>query len=238
VADFQGTPTRVFAEASTAREAITLLGTLEIGTDGVVLRTDDSTEVTALARLLEEGAGLSIALDAVEVTSIRQVGLGDRVCVDTASMMADGEGILVGSQASRLVLVQAETVESGYVAARPFRVNAGPVHAYTLVPGGKTRYLSELRSGDEVLVVNREGRTRREVVGRVKIERRPLLLVAFDTENGPGSVMLQNAETVRVVGDGDGISATRLEPGDRLLMHSLGGGRHFGMPIDESIEEA
>lgn len=53
----------------------------------------------------------------------------------------------------------------------------GPVHAYVLVPGGKTCYLSELKSGKEVIVVDQKGRQRTAVVGRVKIESRPLILV-------------------------------------------------------------
>lgn len=53
----------------------------------------------------------------------------------------------------------------------------GPVHAYVAVPGGKTCYLSELRTGREVLVVDQKGNQRTAVVGRVKIEKRPLILV-------------------------------------------------------------
>jgi len=237
VADFQGTPTRVFAEAATAREAATLLGTLEVGTDGVVLRTEEPAEVTALAQMIEERTARTIELTPAEVVSVRQVGVGDRVCVDAVSLMREGEGMLIGSQSSALVLVQAETLESGYVAARPFRVNAGPVHSYCLVPGGRTRYLAELRAGDEVIVADRRGRSRSELIGRVKIERRPLLLVHFQTAQGDGSIMAQNAETVRLVGEDEGISVAALDAGDRLLVHHLSGARHFGMPIDEAIRE-
>lgn len=53
----------------------------------------------------------------------------------------------------------------------------GPVHAYVAVPGGKTSYLSELRAGKEVIVVDQEGRQRTAIVGRVKIETRQLILV-------------------------------------------------------------
>lgn len=53
----------------------------------------------------------------------------------------------------------------------------GPVHAYVSVPGGKTCYLSELKSGKEVIVVDQSGNQRTAVVGRVKIETRPLILV-------------------------------------------------------------
>lgn len=50
-----------------------------------------------------------------------------RVCVDLCSSMVPGEGLLVGSFARGLFLVQAECQESDYINSRPFRVNAGPV---------------------------------------------------------------------------------------------------------------
>lgn len=53
----------------------------------------------------------------------------------------------------------------------------GPVHAYIAVPGGKTSYLSELKTGKEVTVVDQRGMQRTAIVGRVKIETRPLVLV-------------------------------------------------------------
>ncbi len=49
------------------------------------------------------------------------------------------------------------------------------VHAYVLVPGGRTAYLSELQAGSEVTVADPHGRQRTAVVGRVKIERRSLV---------------------------------------------------------------
>lgn len=48
-------------------------------------------------------------------------------------------------------------------------MNAGPVHAYTAVSGGKTAYLAELKAGQEVRVVDAEGMQRTEVVGRCKV---------------------------------------------------------------------
>lgn len=53
----------------------------------------------------------------------------------------------------------------------------GPVHAYVAVPGGKTSYLSELRAGKEVVVIDQNGMQRTAIVGRVKIETRPLILI-------------------------------------------------------------
>jgi 3-dehydroquinate synthase class II len=53
----------------------------------------------------------------------------------------------------------------------------GPVLAYVAIPGGKTCYLSELKAGKEVIVVDQKGQQRTAIVGRVKIETRPLILV-------------------------------------------------------------
>lgn len=68
-----------------------------------------------------------------------------------------------------------QCMESQYINSRPFRVNAGAVHAYVQAPGNKTAYLSELKSGSEVLVVDAAGRARTAVVGRCKIETRPMV---------------------------------------------------------------
>ena len=51
------------------------------------------------------------------------------------------------------------------------------MHAYVALPGGRTGYLAELRSGSEVLVADAAGRARAALVGRIKCERRPLVLV-------------------------------------------------------------
>eukprot|EP00899_Mesostigma_viride_P002308 jgi/Mesvir1/12078/Mv00358-RA.1 len=89
----------------------------------------------------------------------------------------------LGSSAKALCLVHGETFASGYVPPRPFRVNAGPVHAYVLMAGeGGTKYLSEVRAGDQVLVVQADGSARAATVGRCKVEPRPMLLVSFQAE--------------------------------------------------------
>ena len=52
-----------------------------------------------------------------------------------------------------------------------------------------------------MVVADAAGRRRRELVGRVKIERRPLVLIHATTPDGAGySILLQNAETVKLVG--------------------------------------
>ncbi|MBM3957547.1 MAG: 3-dehydroquinate synthase II, partial [Gemmatimonadetes bacterium] len=148
------------------------------------------------------------------------------------------EGMLVGSSSAAMFLVHSESVENPYVEPRPFRVNAGPVHAYVRVPGGKTRYLSELSAGDAALIVRSDGSTYTAVIGRVKVERRPLALVRAEVGGEELTTILQNAETIRLVTpEGQPISVVALAPGTQVLVALEKAGRHLGTKIEETIEE-
>ena len=228
---------RLFVAVRDADEARTVVQTLEKGADGVVLETRDPAAVRKAVVLVHD-IGASIELVPAKVTEVKPLGMGDRVCVDTCSNMELGEGMLVGNATNGLFLVHSESIDNPYVAARPFRVNAGAVHAYVLTPGDRTRYLSELRSGDEVQVVRHDGKTRTAFVGRSKIEKRPLMLVKADAGGTALSIVLQNAETIRLTApDGSPVSVAVLKPGDEVLAHLMGGGRHFGMKVEESLDE-
>ena len=173
-----------------------------------------------------------------EIVRIEPAGLGHRVCVDTMSMLKRGQGMLVGNSSAFTFLVHAETEHNEYVAARPFRVNAGAVHAYIRLPGDKTTYLSEVVAGTEMLVVDNEGNTSVATVGRVKVEVRPMLLIEAKAHGKTGAVFLQNAETIRLTApDGTPISVVSLKPGDKILCRLDEAGRHFGMRIKEDIQE-
>jgi 3-dehydroquinate synthase II len=227
---------RIIVEVGSVEEAKTALETLEVGCDGVM--TSEARILKAVKSLIEEYSSERFNLCPVVLKSLKPVGMGDRVCVDTASMLSVGEGMLVGSQSNALFLVHSESIETEYVASRPFRVNAGAVHAYIMVPGGRTRYLSELKSGDEVLAVNCGGASRTAIVGRVKIEKRPLMAIEAEYEGRVFKSLLQNAETILLVGeDGKPVSISRLKAGDRVLAYFEEGGRHFGMKVKESINE-
>ncbi len=228
--------TKLLAEVSNAAEAKLALETLELGVDGIVLKTSDVSEVKSTLSILAELEGSeesSIRLVLAKVIGSRQLGMGARVCIDTCDIMASGEGMLVGSSSSGLFLVQAEVQENPHVEPRPFRVNAGPVSSYILVPGNGTRYLSELRAGDEALVVGRGGKSRRAIVGRVKIERRPLLMVEAEAEGDRVKVIVQNAETIRLMTRDGSKPVTELEQGDEVLVYHQRGGRHFGTLVEE-----
>lgn len=237
IAAYQGKGTRLLAEASTPAEVVLLLETLEVGVDAVLFDARGPADVLALAGLLGERAKGAVDLKLARIVALKPVGTGDRVCLDTTSLLAVGEGMLVGSSSSALFLVHAESVESEYVAARPFRVNAGPVHAYVLLPDGKTKYLSEVRAGDALLAVDASGRTRAVVLGRVKVETRPLLLVTAEVDGREVTTILQNAETLRLTTRSGPVSIVDLKPGDEVLLRTETTGRHFGTAVRETVQE-
>lgn len=230
---------KIIATVKDVHEAGLALNVLEKGTYGILLKTDNPAVVREVAALVKASTG-TVNLVPFTVTKIHPVGMGDRVCVDTCSMLSDGDGMLMGNTSSAMLLVHAETLENPYVAPRPFRVNAGAVHAYILLPDGKTAYLADLTIGGKVLVTDKKGSARTAIVGRTKIESRPLLLVEAETGKGgaKASLILQNAETIRLVGpEGNAISVVNLAVGDKILGCALQGGRHFGMPVKETIRE-
>jgi 3-dehydroquinate synthase II len=227
----------LFVEVSDPDAARMALGVLEKGVDGLVVVSPDPGVIKAIARLVKE-ASPPLPLEVARIVSLRPLGMGDRVCVDTCSNLGLGEGMLVGNASNSLFLVHAESLENPYVAPRPFRVNAGPVHAYIRVPGNRTKYLGELAAGDEVLVVAHDGHSRPAVVGRAKVESRPLMLIMADAGGREVTAILQNAETIRLTRpNGEAVSIVSLKPGDEVLVALEGGARHFGHKIQESITE-
>lgn len=227
----------VIAQVRDLEEAKTAFGILEKGVDHILLCPENLLSLKDALRDLQAKTD-QFPLEVAEITEVRSVGMGDRVCVDTCTDMAPGEGMLVGNASSALFLVHAESIDNPYVAARPFRVNAGAVHAYTRVPGGKTRYLSELCAGDSVLITDFTGKAVEGIVGRLKIERRPLMLVKAKVGDKEITTILQNAETIRLTApDGKPMSVVNLRPGDKVLVAMEKSGRHFGMKIDETITE-
>ena len=228
---------KLMVEVADAEAARTAVGILEKGVDGVVLATRDAGEVRKTVRLVRELAE-SVELEPATVTEIAQLGMGDRVCIDTCTSMVPGQGMLIGNTTEGFFLVHSESIENPYVDARPFRVNAGAVHAYTVVPGGKTRYLSDLKAGEPVLIVGHEGDAQVGYVGRCKVERRPLLLVKAEVGGTEIGLVLQNAETIRLTAPGGApVSVAVLKPGDPILAHRMGGARHFGMKVEETLRE-
>lgn len=231
----------VLAEAATLDEARLAAGILERGVAGIVVSREAVADLKTIISQCKLAQGHEELLPAV-ITRVESVGLGHRVCADTLSILRKGQGMLVGNSSAFTFLVHAETERNEYVAARPFRVNAGAVHAYVRLPGDKTTYLGEFKAGQEVLIVDANGETSLATLGRVKIEVRPMLLVEAQvtTEDGvkTGAVFLQNAETIRLTTPGgEPVSVVSLKPGDTVLCRLDEAGRHFGMRIREDIRE-
>jgi 3-dehydroquinate synthase II len=224
-------------EVSSLEQARLAAGILERGVDFVVILPEAAAKLKAIVAALKLSEG-RLDLDTAVIEEIVPVGLGHRVCVDTCSLLKTGQGMLVGNSSAFTFLVHAETEKNVYVAARPFRINAGAVHAYTLLPRNRTAYLSEIQAGGEVLVVDAQGQTSLAVVGRSKVEIRPLILITASCGKQRGSLFLQNAETIRLVRpDGSPVSVVALACGDQVLCRLDSAGRHFGMAIAEEISE-
>ncbi len=225
---------KILARTRNFEESRTALAILERGTDGISLTPDHPSDIIKTRDLiLEQPEPVSLSL--AKVTSIRPIGTGARVCVDTCEILHDGEGLLTGSSSQGLFLVEGEVHSNPHVNPRPFRVNAGPVALYLLAPKGKTQYLSELSAGQSVLLVDKEGRTRTVDVARVKIERRPLMLIEASVGSDSVKTILQNAETVRLVNHAGSKSISDIRPGDEVLVRYEEGGRHFGTRVPEEM---
>ena len=251
VAAAQGTGTNLVARIDTEQAIRGAAFALQTGVDGLLLPIDDAeiwanAQVIAAERMATDSNADETSLidesmvKSVEIVAIEDGGIGDRACVDLTSNLEIGEGILVGSSASALVLVHGETLDNEFVPPRPFRVNAGAVHAYVLMADGSTKYLSELQAGDSVAVCTRDGVTGNAIVGRVKIESRPFLIIRFtDSESDiSGQTFLQQAETVRLVSpNGDMPSVTSIQAGDCVFAHIGSSARHIGQDILSTAEE-
>ncbi|MFW9949195.1 MAG: 3-dehydroquinate synthase II [Candidatus Thorarchaeota archaeon] len=246
IAELHKTKTILIAEVKTIKEAELMLKTLQIGTDGILFKPENVNQIKQLKGLLS--SEYYIELIKAKITKIQPIVESERVCVDTTSILKEGEGMLVGSTAKGFVLVHAEVFDTEFVASRPFRVNAGDVSAYILVSYDaenqryKTMYLSELKGGDKVIIANTQGNARAVSVGRVKIETRPMLRFELEVMKEDELIKVnyigQNAETIRLIrSDGKPVSVVNLRVGDYVLIHLGPGATHFGTAIEEDIIE-
>lgn len=230
----EGASGQIITVVSDIEEAEIVFGVLEHGSDGVLMAAHTVGEATGLKAAAD---GVESDLDLVEltVTGISHVGMGQRACIDTCSYLREDEGMLIGSHSKGMILCVSETHPLPYMPTRPFRVNAGAIHSYTMSKAGRTNYLSDLKSGSKVLAVDVKGQTRLVTVGRVKIESRPLLQVdAISPDGRTVNLILQDDWHVRVLGPGGVVyNSTHLQPGDILLGYLPTQDRHVGYPINE-----
>ena len=252
IAACEGTPTKIAAYITKPHQAQGAGFALQKGVDALVIspnsglieesmivksqRTERNLSTESVRQPDQQSA---VGLQHLTISSIENGDTAERYCIDMTRLLKDGEGLLLGSSASSFVLVHGETLAAEFVPPRPFRVNAGPPHAYVTIANGNTKYLSELCAGDQVMLTNTEGMQRSATIGRLKIEIRPMLMLNWVDENDKeGSMFLQQAETVRVIGqDSQPLSITELKKGDVILGWCQKGARHIGVSISSNVSE-
>jgi len=177
------------------------------------------------------------ALQLAVVEAIHSIGEGSRVCLDCADVLSAEEGVLVGDTGYGYLLLLAETRASATYPPRPFRVNAGAVHQYLSLSDGKTAYLSDLRSAQSLTVWSASGQSRAVPLGRIKLEKRPLLRIECQLNGQRISATVQDSESVYLLAEFGAVALKELKQGDRLRARPDVAGRHLGQRIEESIEE-
>jgi 3-amino-4-hydroxybenzoic acid synthase len=229
-----GSEGSIITRVADVEEAQIVIGVLEHGSEGVMMAPQKVGDATALKAAAADHTP-DVELVELIVTATSHVGMGERACVDTCTHFGTDEGMLVGSHSKGMILCVSETHPLPYMPTRPFRVNAGAIHSYTLTGDGRTNYLSELHAGSKVAAVDVKGRTRMVTVGRIKIETRPLRAIdAVGPDGTAVNLILQDDWHVRVLGPGGAVlNCTELRPGDRVLGHLPIADRHVGYAIDE-----
>jgi 3-dehydroquinate synthase II len=220
-----------------AREIPGALGALEHGAHRVIVEVESPEAVDDVESVLEGPLPTTLDWNLVSIDSVTPAGIGDRVLVDTTSLLDPADGLLVGSSAAFLFHVASEAVGSKFSGPREFRVNAGAAHSYVLMADGTTRYLAELQPGDAVLLSRPRGPIRSVRVGRVKIERRPLVVVAASDGVARRTVFLQEAETVRLSAEDGRVPTTELTARTRVHGVKMPAARHLGRSVEETIIE-
>ena len=251
IAECEGTGTKIAVIVNLAKDVNGIAFALEKGADAIVIENEvDLIQACSIAKSqrLENSSSDSIQTDEsleklnlseLTITNIESGGVGERYCIDLVCLISEGEGMLIGSSSSSLSLVHGEVIDSDFVPARPFRVNAGPPHSYILMADGKTKYLSELISGDNVMLVSENGSMRSATIGRLKIEKRPFLRIYWENDYQiSNSIFLQQAETVRILSRvGVVKSVTELKIGDTILCHESNHSRHIGNKVSINSRE-
>jgi 3-amino-4-hydroxybenzoic acid synthase len=242
IASLQSTSTVLIKEINSPTDvddAIVTLGVMEVGADGVMYspRSHGSLSefVSRLGRLQRSNVPISVGT----VVRSAPIGMGYRSCIDTTTLFAPNEGMLVGSTSQGGILCCPEVFFLPYMELRPFRVNAGSVHSYVYNFGNRTDYMSELRAGAPIMIVDQNGNARRASVGRMKTEVRPLRLIEVDFTGGERvNVIMQDDWHVRIFSDdAKPLNITELRPGSKVLGHIGSPGRHVGIKVDEHIIE-
>lgn len=233
----QGTHTHVFKELLTSAETRSVAGVLESGPAGLVVGADHLADLDRVSAVLRTERHAQLELVPLEVIRSEPVGMGYRGCIDTTHLFDDDEGMVIGSTSSGGILVCAEVHYLPYMNLRPFRVNAGAVHSYVFGTD-TTAYITDLAVGERCYAVNPSGRFREAMVGRIKVELRPLRLIEARHGDVTVNTFLQDDWHVRVMSaEGKPLNLTDVVPGTKLLGRVTEPGRHVGIKVDEEISE-
>lgn len=238
IARLQSTQTIILKKVEKLQEIEIAFGVMQVGSGGVVLSTEDTTEILGVDRFMKKQKESTIKLVTGKVIEVQHIGMGYRSCIDTTNLMNKKEGMIIGSTSSGGLLVSSETHYLPYMELRPFRVNAGAVHSYVWASNDMTNYLTELKGGSKVLCVDTKGNTREVTVGRVKTELRPLLKIEVEANNKHINAIVQDDWHIRIFGaNGEPRNASTIKVGEELLVYLCESGRHVGIKIEENLEE-
>ncbi|WP_437309478.1 3-dehydroquinate synthase II [Sorangium sp. So ce388] len=242
IATLQATRTVLVKEINSAADiddAIVTLGVMEVGADGVMFSPRSHGVLSEFVSRLGRLERATVKLEVATIVKSVPIGMGERSCIDTTTLFSPTEGIIVGSTSQGGILCCPEVFFLPYMELRPFRVNAGAVHSYVYNFRNRTDYMSELRAGSPVMIVDRTGTARRGSVGRMKTEVRPLRLIEAEFQGGERiNTIMQDDWHVRIFSDdAKPLNITELRQGDRVLGHPAQPGRHVGIKVDEHIIE-
>ncbi|XXT22656.1 3-dehydroquinate synthase II [Sorangium sp. So ce429] len=242
IATLQATRTVLIKEINAPTDvddAIVTLGVMEVGADGVMFSPRSHGALSEFVSRLGRLERADVKLEVATIVKSVPIGMGERSCIDTTTLFSPTEGIIVGSTSQGGILCCPEVFFLPYMELRPFRVNAGAVHSYVYNFDNRTDYMSELRAGSPVMIVDRTGATRRGSVGRMKTEVRPLRLIEAEFASGERiNTIMQDDWHVRIFSDdAKPLNITELRQGDKVLGHPAQPGRHVGIKVDEHIIE-
>ena len=103
---------------------------------------------------------------------------------------------------------------------------------------GKTKYLSELLSGDEIMLISKSGDTRSATIGRLKIETRPFLRITWQNDYQiSNSIPTTGRDSAFLQVQGRQFPVTKLKTGDSILCHNSNHTRHIGNKVAITSKE-
>lgn len=241
IASLQNTDTQLIKEIKSCHDiddAIVVSGVMEVGVEGISF-SPIKHHVLDLFLERQKQIDKKINIEVCVVVESKPIGIGYRACIDLATIFTPDEGMLIGSTSHGGILCCPEVFHLPYMELRPFRVNAGGIHSYVYNIDNKTDYMSELKSGDSVMIAGIDGKLRKAPIGRMKIEVRPLRLIGVKFKNGNTvNVIMQDDWHVRIFShEGKPENITELKIGDKVLGYATEPGRHVGIKINENILE-